>query len=210
MRSKGISTKDCKRIEKALEEPYRGVWRISYEYGLRISDIVRIKASDVDEKGYLHYVAVKTGKPARVKLSQEVLEKYFSRHCGEVPVFMSPRIFGQAVSRQAVWKHIKLACKRLRIKADGVSPHSGRKHFAQEMYRTAGLGATMAALQHSSPAVTYLYCFDENPFKSYDSRIKSLEKRLKVAEKLLKKYERIIEGLADRVYGDDCYRLAEQ
>lgn len=210
MRSKGLTTAVCKRIENALDEPYKGVWRMSYEYGLRISDIVGIKASDVDEKGYLHYVAVKTGKPARVKLSQEVIEKYFSRHFGDLPVFMSPRVFGQPVSRQAVWKHIKAVCKQLHIKADGVSPHSGRKHFAQEKFRNEGLGATMAALQHSSPTVTYLYVFDQNPFKTFDSRIKTLEKRLKTAEKLLKKYERIIEGLADRVYGDDCYRLAEQ
>lgn len=210
MRSKGLTTKDCQKIEKALTEPYRGVWRMSYEYGLRISDIVGIRASDVDEKGFLHYVAKKTGKRARVKLSDEVRKRYFERHVGDAFVFPSPRIFNAPVTRQAVWKHIKNACKDVRLTSEGVSPHSGRKHFAQELFKREGLGATMAALQHSSPNVTYLYVFEGNPMKTAENTIKSLQKRVNLLEKRLKTAEKLVEMLSDRVFGDDCYRLAEQ
>ena len=113
MRSHYFTERKAKAIEKNLPTIYRLVWKLMYSTGLRIGDAVAIRECDIDSKGYLHYTAQKTGKVARVKLSDDLIKELRENSflCGTSDgfVFFSPVNPDAHISRQAVWKNIKKA-----------------------------------------------------------------------------------------------------
>lgn len=206
MKSKNIDEKTVKAVINGLKPIYRSVFRLMMDTGLRVGDAVNCKYSDIDSKGYLHYTAEKTKKRARIKVPPETL-KYIGwtlkRSKTDAYIFPSPTNNGSHVSRQAVWKNIKKACTRAGVNPGGISPHSCRKHFAVDLFERDGLGATMSALQHSSPSTTFLYIYGEDPISVFERRISRLEKA--IAE-----LRYAVDLCVDRLIGDDTVHLTEE
>ena len=213
MRSHYFTERKAKAIEKNLPTIYRLVWKLMYSTGLRIGDAVAIRECDIDSKGYLHYTAQKTGKVARVKLSDDLIKELRENSflCGTSNgfVFFSPVNPDAHISRQAVWKNIKKACRNIGINPDGISPHSCRKSYAVKTYHEKGLSQVMADLQHSSPATTFLYCFDDNPLEDVNKRLKRAETTIKELKKLLKQVLYAVDLCLGKLIGDDRYGITE-
>ena len=218
MRAKNYKNTVGEQIQKSLPPLYADIWMLMADVGIRVGDAVGLKSSDIDDKGYLHYTASKTGKRARVKLSSDVY-KLIQRRISTADnypfpspnyLFPSPSVSGAHVSRQAVWQNIKKACKRCGIMPNGISPHSCRKHFAVEVYDKDGLSAAMSKLQHSSPNTTYLYLYDENPIEYLKGRLYKTEKELKALKKSLKEVLYVVNICCDRLIGDDTYMLTNK
>lgn len=217
MRAKNINDKDLKKVRSKLHGIYRDVLDLMICTGLRVGDAVSVKFGDLDEKGYIHYKARKTGKTGRCKLPDYIYNLLVKRRTGDGFVFPSPVLPGEHISRQAVWKNIKKACKECGVNPDGISPHSCRKRFAVKTYEQEGLGKTMASLQHNSPTTTFLYVFDDNPLenvqkqlKTYENELKTVKKQLKTVKKQLKKLLYAIDLCCDKLIGDDSYGVTEK
>lgn len=213
MKSHCLNEKDVGQIRRRLNWYYREVFDIMLYTGLRVGDVLKARFTHLDSKGFLHYVAQKTGKKARVKLPDFISTSLEKRRTVDGFLFPSPVVADKPVSRQAVWKHIKAAAKDAHIPLDGVSPHSLRKTFAVKKYKNEGLGAAMGALQHSDPSTTYLYVYDESPFKKLDElekRIKNLEKVTHRFDKLIRRALYAIDLCCDKLIGDDVYKATNK
>lgn len=125
--------------------------------GLRIGDVVRLKACDIVKDGdrfRLDIVEQKTGKARYFTVPAplvEFIEEYRKRaNMGEFQ-----RLF--AVSDRQIQKHLAAACAFLNL--NGISTHSFRKFFATEIYINSGYNVELVRqlLQHSSAAVTARY-----------------------------------------------------
>lgn len=143
--------------------------------GMRITDALQMTAADakrltatrLPQCSYL-YSEKKTGKEREVTLSQDWLERAVEQHRPESPWLFAGRDPQKHRTRQAVWKDLHRAAKLYRVNGRRlkarVGPHTARKVYAVKLYQEAAregaqdpLGVVKADLNHSDPAVTYIY-----------------------------------------------------
>ena len=125
--------------------------------GLRISDIVRLRLSDIVNDGGRFRLAIteqKTGKQ-RVFTVPLVIYQYIENYCLRNGIARDALLF--PVSTRAIHKQLALVCDYLGY--EGISTHSFRKWYATEIYRNNGydIALVQRLLQHSSAAVTQRY-----------------------------------------------------
>lgn len=155
MKSRFLDLPEVKALRGALDvDAWLPLW-VSWETGLRVGDVVRLKPSNVRADG-IHYRAEKTGKYGVARISDE-LRRHLPRR-GKW-LFPSPYKQGKHITRQCVWARVKRAAERAGVDGEGVSPHSLRKVFAVELYREKGFEAVKEALQHVNAATTEIYSF---------------------------------------------------
>lgn len=136
-----------------------------YASGLRVSELVGLKVSDVNlESGFVRTF----GKGAKERLvpigekAREAVEEYLS---GERLSLLKgknlPHLFlnfrGTALTRQGFWKIIKKYAKTAGIKKT-ITPHSLRHSFASHLLEAgADLRAVQVMLGHADIATTQIY-----------------------------------------------------
>lgn len=125
--------------------------------GLRISDIVKLRPSDIVKDGDRYRLEVteqKTGK-SRVFTVPLVIQQYIENYCLRNGIGKKDLIF--SISERMVQKQLKIVCDYLGY--EGISTHSFRKWYATEIYKANGYDITLVQrlLQHSSAAVTQRY-----------------------------------------------------
>jgi integrase/recombinase XerD len=136
-----------------------------YATGLRVSEIVSLKVSQVNlEAGYLTVVgkgskerAVPIGSMAR----QRLLDYLQTARPAILKGRLSPHLFvnraGRRMSRQGFWKRLRLAVRRAGI-GGKVSPHTLRHAFATHLVeRGADLRAVQMMLGHADISTTQIY-----------------------------------------------------
>lgn len=139
---------------------------IEYALGMRLSDNVRLKLSDIvyeNGKYRLNYFKEqKTGKERHNVVPTEVyiyLQEYALRN-GIKP---SQRLFD--LTPRAVQNHLQVTTKYLNL-PDGIESHSFRKRYSQDLYDFEGLhdiNMVSSALGHSSIAITQRYLGVNSP-----------------------------------------------
>lgn len=129
--------------------------RTALETGLRISDVLQLTEKNLNGRT-VSGVAQKTGKPFKKVVSQE-LANHLKRNATKGYLFIG-RFGDKPRTRQAVFKDIKKAAKRIGLRAN-VAPHSARKTYAVERLADVGLKATQDDLQHDRIETTMLYAF---------------------------------------------------
>ncbi|SLM46360.1 Tyrosine recombinase XerD [Nitrospira japonica] len=143
----------------------RTMTEVLYATGLRVTELVKVEAAQVDlAVGCLRVTGkgskqrlVPMGETARRLLQQyvddvrpQLLKTRRSRH-----LFVSRR--GGAMSRQGFWKMLKLRARRAGIQ-HAVSPHVLRHSFATHLLEGgADLRAVQAFLGHANIATTQIY-----------------------------------------------------
>ena len=125
--------------------------------GLRISDIVKLRPSDIVKDGDRYRLEVteqKTGK-SRVFTVPLVIQQYIENYCLRNGIGKKDLIF--PICDRMVQKQLKIVCDYLGY--EGISTHSFRKWYATEIYKANGYDITLVQrlLQHSSAAVTQRY-----------------------------------------------------
>ena len=125
--------------------------------GLRISDIVKLRLSDIVHDGERYRLAIKEQKTGKERVFTVPLALYqFIRcYCADNGINSNEIIF--PITERAVQKQLKLVCDFLEI--EGVSTHSFRKYYATEIYKNNdyNIALVQQLLQHSSTAVTQRY-----------------------------------------------------
>ena len=125
--------------------------------GLRISDILRLRLSDIVSDGGRYHLSIteqKTGKK-RIFTVPLVIYQYIENYCLRNGIGRNELLF--PLTARAVQKQLALVCGFLGY--EGISTHSFRKWYATEIYRNNGFDIALVQrlLQHSSATVTQRY-----------------------------------------------------
>ena len=125
--------------------------------GLRISDILSLRLSDIVRDGdrYRLEITEQKTKKKRVFTVPLVIQQYIENYSLRNNIRKEERLF--PITERAVQKQLAIVCDYLGYK--GISTHSFRKWYATEIYKANNYDITLVQrlLQHSSTAVTQRY-----------------------------------------------------
>lgn len=158
MRSKYLSEKEISALRRAMKPDDWLPFQVAIETGLRVGDVVSLRWENL-HGAELRFVAQKTGKEGIAYVSEGTAQQLLAkrRRSPSKWIFHAPSDVGKHISRQSIWKRLKLACKKARLNPDGISPHSLRKVYGVNEYRAHGLAAAQAGLQHTDISTTEIY-----------------------------------------------------
>lgn len=137
----------------ALTDENRLVCEVMLHTGLRVGDVLALRAQDLGPRFWV--TESKTGKRKQVGLPGPLLERVRAQ-AGTVWAFpgRDPR---KHRTRQAVWADVKRAAKAFRL-PQNVGTHSMRKVYAvtlREKYKD--IRRVQRALNHDRPTTTLIY-----------------------------------------------------
>jgi integrase len=147
------------QVEKVLSlltPVNRVVMRVALHTGLRISDVLSLKKSDIDKGQQFWITESKTGKRKRIALTADLLRDMQSV-CGSFWVFENRTDRAKHRSRQAVWRDVKRAERALRL-PQNIGTHSARKVYAVRLMEEYGsIPKVQKALNHDRDSTTMIY-----------------------------------------------------
>ena len=125
--------------------------------GLRISDILKLRLSDIVRDGDRYRLEIteqKTGK-RRIFTVPLVIQQYIENYCLRNGIRRTDMMF--PITERAVQKQLHIACDYLGF--EGISTHSFRKWYATEIYNANGydIALVQRLLQHSNASTTQRY-----------------------------------------------------
>lgn len=139
------------------------VMRVALHTGLRVGDVVRLRAP---VKRQFWIVEQKTQKRRRVNLTQELVDE-LNKNAGNTRYCFPHRLDPEKHrTRQAVWSDVKRASKALRL-PQNVGPHTARKMYAvEELSKKGDLKAVQKILNHDDASVTALYALSDYAYRT--------------------------------------------
>lgn len=127
--------------------------------GLRISDILSLKASDVRGQEHLLVKEQKTDKTKRVKINQALkteLDDYIKDIQDSDYLFTSRKGENNPISRVQAYRILNESAERVGIGEIGT--HTLRKTYGYHFYqKTKDVALLQALFNHSAPSVTLRY-----------------------------------------------------
>jgi len=159
-------------IEKTKNLKHKAILAVIYSSGLRISELISLRPSDIDSDRKQIKVLGKGKKYRYTLLSENILgmlRVYWRAYKPKQYLFEGQRI-GQPISRVTVQAVFKKACKRSRINKPA-SVHSLRHSFATHLLESGtNLKIIQMLLGHSSLRTTSIYLhvtkFDPSAIRS--------------------------------------------
>ena len=145
---------------RIIERRDKAMIEILYATGMRISELVNLKLTDVDFNRSVLKVFGKGSKERLVPYGEkaaEALDIYLRdrKRSDSKNVFLSNR--GSQITRGAFWQRIKIYIKRENLKSS-ISPHTLRHAFATHLLnRGADLRSVQILLGHSDLSTTQIY-----------------------------------------------------
>ena len=143
-----------------IERRDKAMIEILYATGMRISELVNLKLTDIDFNRSVLKVFGKGSKERLVPYGEkaaEALRIYLEdrKKLDSKDVFLSNR--GTRITRGAFWQRIKIYLKRENLKSS-ISPHTLRHAFATHLLnRGADLRSVQILLGHSDLSTTQIY-----------------------------------------------------
>jgi integrase/recombinase XerD len=143
-----------------IEKRDKAMIEMLYATGMRISELVNLKLTDVDMQRCVAKVFGKGKKERLIPFGEaalEALSDYISDRDKSVSkeIFLSNR--GKKLSRVAFWQRIKIYLIRENLK-NSISPHTLRHAFATHLLnRGADLRSVQLLLGHSDLSTTQIY-----------------------------------------------------
>jgi integrase/recombinase XerD len=163
MKARYLTETEITALFARLEPHQRLIFDISIETGLRIGDVLKIRAGDVSvsspEEAAIRYKAEKTNKSGVAVVCGKTASRLLEFKRGKKGFLWPSRAKCGHLTRQTAWNWIKAAAKAAEIDLRGVSPHSLRKCFAVRIRHVQGLQAAQRALQHTDSATTAIYAY---------------------------------------------------
>ena len=155
---------------------------IGVNTGLRISDLLTLKVSDVQDTDILVITEIKTGKVRHIKINKdlrEILDRIIPQlYNGKNDTLLFLNRFGtKAIDKSYVNVKFKEICKKYKVKVNGnVSSHTFRKTLGRRVvevhnYSDKSFLALSELFKHSNTTVTrrYLGYTTEEIHGIYDS-----------------------------------------
>jgi site-specific recombinase XerD len=157
-----LSKTDVKKLLAAIENlEYRMVATLIYSAGLRVSEAVRLRLSDIRRDKMLIFINQgKGGKDRFAVLSKQCLkelEDYWRIYRPKDYFFQSPISGKKHITTRTIGNAVKVAAKKIGL-AQHVTPHTLRRCFATHLIEAnTDIFRTMEALGHSSLKSTQIY-----------------------------------------------------
>ena len=127
--------------------------------GLRISDLLKLKVSDVRGKYYLRLKETKTRKNRNQKLPiqvVEILQDYVEGRSDDEYLFQSRKGNNEPLQRQRAFSLLKEAFEYVGL--EDCATHTMRKTFGYHHYqRKKDIAVLQDMFNHSSPSITLRY-----------------------------------------------------
>ncbi|WP_298202118.1 site-specific integrase [Desulfosporosinus sp.] len=126
--------------------------------GLRISDILSLKVSDVRDRSHLTLTEQKTGKVRRIKINgiSDDLNDYIQGMNDDDYLFRSQKGDNMPISRVQAYRILNKAADVIGIEEIGT--HTMRKTFGYHFYqKTKDVALLQELFNHSAPSVTLRY-----------------------------------------------------
>jgi len=158
------SKRDFNKLKNALNGRNRLLLTLGTAFGLRISDLLTLKAGDLRGQDSLIITEQKRKKKRKITFSSSVKHE-IKEHIGDESadddyVFASRKGGGKPISRVQAYRILNDAAERVGIsdKIGGIGTHSLRKTFGYRLYEN-GVNITliMSMLNHSSERETLKY-----------------------------------------------------
>lgn len=149
---------ELKAILKRQSERNEFLVSFGLNTGLRISDILPLKVSDVRGKSHIVITEKKTGKPKRFKINQSLRERIdaYIKDMTDDAYLIASEKRGKPISRVRAYQIINGAARKIGLSEIGT--HSMRKSFGYHFYqRTRDIATLQMIFNHSHPAITLRY-----------------------------------------------------
>lgn len=156
------------RLERDRNYKYCLLIGIGVNTGLRISDLLKLKRSDVMGSDIMEIQEAKTGKTRTIKINrdlQELLNRVIPKYMpGDSDDYLFLNRFGtKPIDKSYVNVKLKQLCKQYKVKVDGnISSHTFRKTLGRRVmevhnYSNEALMLLTELFQHSSMSITKRY-----------------------------------------------------
>lgn len=156
MTTEYLLNEQVEHVLALLTPDNRLAMRVALHTGLRISDVLSLKRTDIAKGLQFGITECKTGKKRRVTLTRPLWED-LRACCGPVWVFTNRLDPMKHRSRQAVWRDVKRAQEALRL-PQNIGPHSARKIYAVQLFEDFGnVEKVRKALNHGNDSTTMIY-----------------------------------------------------
>ena len=145
---------------KEIEQRDKAMIEMLYATGMRISELVNLKITDIDMNRSVIKVMGKGSKERLIPFGESASEALFNylkirKDSSSKEVFISNR--GRKITRVAFWQRIKVYLLRENLKIS-ISPHTLRHAFATHLLnRGADLRSVQLLLGHSDLSTTQIY-----------------------------------------------------
>ena len=156
------SKKDIEKIKNILGEKKKRdllLFLLGINSGLRISDLLGLKVSDVRDKQKIEITEKKTGKKKSFPLIKPIrimIKRIIKNKNTESWLFQSQK-GDRAITRIQAYRILKKACKLAGLKIK-IGTHTLRKTFGYHFYKkTKDVALLQSILNHSSPKITLIY-----------------------------------------------------
>jgi integrase len=127
--------------------------------GLRISDILTLKVSDVRDRTHITITEQKTGKNKRFKINDNLkseIDKYTLNMHSDEYLFQSQKGVNKPITRVQAYRILNKAGERVGLGEIGT--HTLRKTFGFHFYqKTKDVALLQELFNHSAPSVTLRY-----------------------------------------------------
>ena len=147
-------------VSNKIENRDKAMIEMLYATGMRISELVNLKITDVDMKRCVVKVFGKGSKERLVPFGETALDSLKSylnnrERSSSKEIFLSNR--GKKMTRVAFWQRVKVYLIRENLK-NSISPHTLRHAFATHLInRGADLRSVQLLLGHSDLSTTQIY-----------------------------------------------------
>jgi integrase/recombinase XerD len=147
-------------VANKIENRDKAMIEMLYATGMRISELVNLKMTDVDMKRCVVKVFGKGSKERLVPFGETALDSLRSylnerEQSSSKEIFLSNR--GKKMTRVAFWQRVKVYLIRENLK-NSISPHTLRHAFATHLInRGADLRSVQLLLGHSDLSTTQIY-----------------------------------------------------
>ncbi|MDC2972708.1 site-specific tyrosine recombinase XerD [Gammaproteobacteria bacterium] len=147
-------------VKNKIENRDKAMIEMLYATGMRISELVNLKITDVDMKRCVIKVFGKGSKERLVPFGETALDSLRSylnerEQSSSKEIFLSNR--GKKMTRVAFWQRVKVYLIRENLK-NSISPHTLRHAFATHLLnRGADLRSVQLLLGHSDLSTTQIY-----------------------------------------------------
>ena len=156
--------RDKKTIEAMKRELLKSgtrdymLFMLGVNTGLRISDILKLKVSDVKNKSHITLTEDKTDKAKRIKINglKQELDNYIDGLQADDYLFQSQKGDNKPITRIQAYRILNKAADKLKL--DEVGTHTLRKTFGYHFYqKTKDVALLQELFNHSAPSVTLRY-----------------------------------------------------
>ena len=147
-------------VSNNIENRDKAMIEMLYATGMRISELVNLKITDIDMKRCVVKVFGKGSKERLVPFGETALDSLKSylndrEQSSSKEIFLSNR--GKKMTRVAFWQRVKVYLIRENLK-NSISPHTLRHAFATHLLnRGADLRSVQLLLGHSDLSTTQIY-----------------------------------------------------